>query len=61
MKTAVVILNWNGRKFLEDFLPSVCRDSVSDDSEVVVADNGSTDDSLAFLSSNYPQVKQLPF
>ena len=61
MKTAVVILNWNGRKFLEDFLHSVCRDSVSDDSEVVVADNGSTDDSLAFLSSNYPQVKQLPF
>lgn len=61
MKTAVIILNWNGRKFLEDFLPSVCRDSVSDDSEVVVADNGSTDDSLAFLSSNYPQVKQLPF
>ncbi|MCR5567779.1 MAG: glycosyltransferase family 2 protein [Paludibacteraceae bacterium] len=61
MKTAVVILNWNGRKFLEDFLPSVCRDSVSDDSEVVVADNGSTDDSLVFLSSNYPQVKQLPF
>lgn len=60
MKTAVVILNWNGRKFLEDFLPSVCRDSVSADAEVVVADNGSTDDSLAFLSANYPQVRQLP-
>lgn len=60
MKTAVVILNWNGRKFLEDFLPAVCRDSISADAEVIVADNGSTDDSLAFLSNNYPQVKQLP-
>ncbi len=61
MKTAVVILNWNGRKFLEDFLPSVCRDSITAVSEVVVADNGSTDDSLAFLSANYPQVRQLVF
>ena len=61
MKTAVIILNWNGRKFLEEFLPSVCRDSISDDSEVVVADNGSTDDSLDFLANSYPQVRLLKF
>lgn len=59
MKTAVVILNWNGRPFLEQFLPSVCRDSLSAGAEVWVADNGSSDDSLAFLSTNYPQVRQL--
>lgn len=59
MKTAVVILNWNGRKYLEQFLPSVCRDSITDSSEVWVADNGSTDDSLRFLAENYPQVRQL--
>ncbi len=61
MKTSVVILNWNGRKMMQQFLPSVCRDSISSNSEVVVADNGSTDDSLSFLSFNYPQVVQLNF
>ncbi|MBQ0029010.1 MAG: glycosyltransferase family 2 protein [Paludibacteraceae bacterium] len=61
MKTAVVILNWNGRKFLEQFLPSVVRDSLIPDAEVIVADNGSTDDSIAFLQQSYPQVRVLAF
>lgn len=56
MKTAVVILNWNGRKMLEKFMPSVVRYSL-EDAEVIVADNGSTDDSLEFLRQEYPQVR----
>ncbi len=55
-KTAVVILNWNGRKLLEEFLPSVIRYSSFPDIEIVVADNGSTDDSIAYLTAAYPQV-----
>lgn len=53
---AVVILNWNGRKYLERFLPSVLA-STYKHLVVYVADNGSTDDSIEFLKSNYPQVK----
>lgn len=65
MKVAIVILNWNGRGMLERFMPSVVKYShrqhfsVLDtdfDTEVVVADNGSSDDSLTFLQQNYPDV-----
>jgi GT2 family glycosyltransferase len=55
-KIAVVILNWNGRKFLEQFLPSVLL-SAYPAYEVVVADNGSTDDSVTFLLQQFPQVR----
>lgn len=54
-KVAIVILNWNGRSMLERFLPSVT--ACSGGAEVVVADNGSTDDSVAFLSQRYPQLR----
>jgi GT2 family glycosyltransferase len=57
MKTAVVILNWNGRKFLEKFLPGVIENTVSDDTEVIVADNGSDDDSVAWLSAIHPGLR----
>ncbi len=53
---AVVILNWNGRKFLEDFLPSVVA-STYPNLNVVMADNGSTDDSIAFTKQHYPNVE----
>lgn len=53
---AVVILNWNGRKMLEKFLPSVVSHTTGD-AEVVVADNGSTDDSIAFLKEHYPTLR----
>ena len=56
---AVVILNWNGRSMMERFLPSVLEHSQSDKNlkvSVVVADNGSTDDSIAFMRDHYPQV-----
>ena len=56
MKVAVVILNWNGRHMLERFLPSVTS-CTTGDAEVVVADNGSTDDSLAFLAQEYPRMR----
>ncbi len=54
---AVVILNWNGRGFLEKFLPSVVTNSNQDNVSVWVADNGSTDDSLDFLKKNYSEIK----
>lgn len=55
MKIAVVILNWNGEVLLERFLPSVIQ--YSPNAEVYVADNASTDTSIAFLKENYPTVK----
>lgn len=55
---AVVILNWNGKNFLEKFLPSVMA-SDYENLSVVVADNASTDDSIAFLEHKYPQVKMI--
>ncbi|MBQ6238171.1 MAG: glycosyltransferase family 2 protein [Bacteroidales bacterium] len=56
MKTAIVILNWNGRPMLERFLPSVVANTTGD-AEVVIADNGSTDDSIEFLKTNYPSLR----
>jgi len=55
-KVAVVILNWNGRKFLEQFLPGVIMHS-ADDADVIIADNGSTDSSIAFLETNFPEIR----
>ncbi len=55
-KTSIVILNWNGTKLLEQFLPSVISHSVDEETEVIVADNGSTDDSVQFLKLNYPEL-----
>ena len=55
MKIAVVILNWNGEKLLEQFLPSVIQYSL--EATVYVADNASTDESIAFVKKNYPTIK----
>lgn len=55
-KVAVVILNWNGRKFLQKFLPSVIAHS-QPFAEVIVADNASTDSSIEFLQENFPTVR----
>ena len=52
---AIVILNWNGRNFLEKFLPSVVASTYTN-KKIVVADNASTDDSVLFLKEFYPQV-----
>ena len=55
-KVAVVILNYNGKSFLEKFLPNVISNS-SDMAEIIVADNKSTDDSVEFMKSNYPNIR----
>lgn len=55
MKIAVVILNWNGKQLLEQFLPSVVKHS--EEAIVYVADNASTDDSIDFVKSHFPSVK----
>lgn len=52
---AVIILNWNGKKFLEDFLPGVCRHA-GNMADIYVADNASTDDSVAFLQQHFANV-----
>jgi GT2 family glycosyltransferase len=59
-KVAIVILNWNGRNYLEQFLPAVMA-SLFAGVEVVVADNGSGDDSISFLQQNYPGIKLVQF
>ncbi|WP_129715722.1 glycosyltransferase family 2 protein [Pedobacter sp. SYP-B3415] len=55
---AVVILNWNGKDMLKRFLPSVLK-SRYDNLSIVLGDNASTDDSVDFVSTNFPAVKIL--
>ena len=55
---AVVILNWNGEHFLKQFLPSVIASTYAS-LKIYVADNGSTDDSVALLKNDFPQIKLL--
>lgn len=55
-KVAIVILNWNGREMLSRYLPSVLASAGADGVGVYVADNGSTDDSVAMLKRDFPQV-----
>ena len=54
MKLAIVILNWNGQTLLERFLPGVLAYSTG--AQIYVADNNSTDDSVAYLQENFPEV-----
>lgn len=55
-KVAVVILNYNGRTFLEKFLPNVIENS-SSVAEIIVADNKSTDDSVEFMKNKFPDIR----
>lgn len=57
MKTAIAILNFNGKHWLEKFLPSVVQHSQN--AEIFIIDNQSSDDSLAFLEVNYPAIKTI--
>lgn len=54
-KAAIVVLNFNGVHFLEQFLPTLLKHSPSY-SEVIIADNASTDSSLKWLNTHFPQV-----
>ncbi|MBQ7942177.1 MAG: glycosyltransferase family 2 protein [Muribaculaceae bacterium] len=58
---AVIILNWNGAALLREFLPSVCRNTNSDIADVIIADNGSTDNSLEILKAEFPEVNIIEF
>jgi len=55
IKTAIVILNWNGKTFLKKFLPQVV--SNRDDAEIIIIDNHSTDDSIEFLRNYFPGIR----
>ena len=55
MKIAVVILNWNGKKLLEQFLPSVVENSP--EATIYVADNNSSDDTISYVTTHFPSVQ----
>ncbi|HKK81890.1 MAG TPA: glycosyltransferase family 2 protein [Prolixibacteraceae bacterium] len=57
MKTAIVILNWNGIEQLQKYLHDVVARSKGNDNRVIVADNGSTDHSLSYIEANFPTVE----
>ncbi|MDE5843612.1 MAG: glycosyltransferase family 2 protein [Muribaculaceae bacterium] len=58
-KTAVIILNWNGKTLLEQFLPVAVANTISDNTDLWVADNGSADGSVEYVREAFPEVKIL--
>lgn len=61
IKIAIVILNWNGETLLRQFLPSVVKYSKDEGNLVVIADNGSSDNSIAYVKASFPDVKCILF
>lgn len=59
MNTAIVLLNWNGKSYLNQFLPILLQHSDRTDVTIYVVDNGSTDESLELLATNFPRVKTI--
>ena len=57
MSIAIVILNWNGEKFLQQFLPVLIKHTILPGAEIIVADNASTDSSLLVLKEQFPTVR----
>ncbi len=60
-KIAVIILNWNGAALLRQYMPSVVAGTDTTIADIIVADNGSQDDSLELLAREFPEVHVLPF
>lgn len=60
-KVAVIILNWNGEKLLREYLPYVVENTCPDVADVIVADNGSTDCSIAYVTEAFPQLRVIRF
>ncbi|MCD6347743.1 MAG: glycosyltransferase family 2 protein [Bacteroidales bacterium] len=56
-RIAIVILNWNGMLFLQQFLPVLVKNTPSDMAEIIVADNHSSDNSVSWLSQNHPSIR----
>jgi len=59
MRLSIVILNWNTRSFLEQFIPGLMQHSQLPGVEIVVADNNSSDDSMEFMSRKYPEIRTI--
>lgn len=58
---SIVILNWNGKQLMKKFLPSVIKHTPQEIADIIVADNGSTDDSVSFLQATFPTVRVISF
>ncbi len=56
-ETAIVILNWNGARFLKQFLPALIANTTADGARIIVADNGSGDESVEILEGSFPSVE----
>lgn len=56
-KITIVILNWNGEKLFNTFLPSIIKHSSKSGAEIIVADNASTDQSVKLLNEKFPEIK----
>lgn len=59
MKCSIIILNWNGAQMLRQYLPSVIQHTDLPSCDIIVADNGSTDNSLEVLAKEFPSVKTI--
>ena len=60
-KLGVIILNWNGLRLLKEFLPVASKYTRGEEVDLIVADNGSTDDSVEWINSNHPEVRVIEF
>lgn len=58
-KTAVVILNWNGRIFLERFLQTLIDKTPTQLADIIIIDNNSSDDSMQWMGANFPQIQTI--
>ncbi len=56
-RIAIVILSWNGEKLFHKFLPSVILNSKLNNVKIIIADNGSTDNSVSYLENNFPEIR----
>lgn len=59
MKTAVVILNWNTKGYLEQFVPGILKSLEGEDAGLVVADSASTDGSMQMMEEKFPSVRRI--
>lgn len=60
-RTAVIILNWNGSALLREYLPPLIANTDPALGHIIVADNGSTDDSLKVMAEEFPEIEVLKF